>query len=131
MYKNLCSFVERFLSPHLCGFRRGYSTQHALLKLVEDCRNALDKKGCAGAVMTDLSKAFDCLNHELLLAKLHMYGFSKASLDLIHNCLTNRKQRVKLNGSFSTYSDVRQGVPQGSALGPLYLIYTLMICLWG
>ena len=119
MYEQMYSFVERFLSPHLCGFRRGYSTQHALLKLVDDCRKALDKKGCAGAVMMDLSKAFDCLNHELLLAKLYMYGFSKASLDLIHNYLTNRKQRVKVNGSFRTYCDVRQGVPQGSVLGPL------------
>ena len=119
MYEQMYPFVERFLSPYLCGFRRGYSTQHALLNLVEDCRKALDKKGCAGAVMMDLSKAFDCLNHALLLAKLHTYGFKKASLDVIHNYLTNRKQRVKVNGSFSTYSNVRQGVPQGSVLGPL------------
>ena len=65
----------------------------------------------------DLSKAFDCLNHRK--AKLHTYGFTKASLDLIHNYLTNRKQRVKVNGSFSTYRNFRQGVLQGSVLGPL------------
>ena len=124
MYEQMYSFVERFLSPHLCGFRRGYSTQHAQLKLVEDCRKALDKKGCAGAVMMDLSKAFDCLHHELLLAKLHTYGFSRAPLDLIHNYLTNRKQRVNVNGSFSTCSDVGQGVLQGSVSGPfLFDIY--------
>ena len=57
MYEQMYSFVERFLSPHLCGFRRGYSTQHALLKLVEDCRKALDKKGCAGAVIIRLPKS--------------------------------------------------------------------------
>ena len=119
MYEQMYPFVERFLSPHLCGFRRGYSTQHALLKLVEDCRKAIDKRGCSGAVMMDLSKAFDCLNYELLIAKLHTYGFSKTALDLIHNYLPNRKQRVKVNGSFSTYSNVRQGIPQGSVLGPL------------
>ena len=94
MYEQMYPFVERFLSPHLCDFRRGYSTQYALLKLVEDCRKALGKKGCVGTVMMDLSKAFDCLNHELLLAKLHTYGFTKASLDLIHNYLIIRKQRV-------------------------------------
>ena len=67
----------------------------------------------------DLSKAFNCLNHELLLAKLHTHGFTKASLDLIHNYLTNRKQRVKVIGSFSTYNNVRQDVLQGSVSGPL------------
>ena len=65
MYEQMYSFVERFLSPHLCGFRRGYSTQHALQKLVEDCRKALDKKGCPGAIMMDLSKAFDWISQRL------------------------------------------------------------------
>ena len=96
-------FVERFLSPHLCGFQRGYSTQHALLKLVEDCKKASDKRGCGGAVMMDLSKAFDCLNHELFLVKLHTYGFTKVSLDLIHNYLTNGKHE----GHITSQNSVR------------------------
>ena len=66
----------------------------------------------------DLSKAFDCLNHELLIAKLSAYGFSPA-LRLIHSCLSERKQRVKINGSFSTWRETMIGVPQGSVLGPL------------
>ena len=67
----------------------------------------------------DLSKAFDCLSHELLIAKLSAYGFSMSSLRLIHSYLSERKQRVKMNGSFSTWRETMIGVPQGSVFGPL------------
>ena len=67
----------------------------------------------------DLSKAFDTINHELLLAKLHAYGFDEKSLRLIHSYLSDRWQRTKLNNSFSTWAELLQGVPQGSILGPL------------
>ena len=69
--------------------------------------------------MTDLSKAFDCLDHELLIAKLNAYGFSRSALLFVHSYLDNRKQRVKVNGSFSTWTKTSLGVPQGSVLGPL------------
>ena len=67
----------------------------------------------------DLSKAFDCLNHELLVAKLEAYGFSRNALKFIHSYLYKRKQRVKVNGSFSEWKYIDQGVPQGSVPGPL------------
>ena len=71
--------------------------------------------------MTDLSKAFDSISHDLLIAKLNSYGFSKESLNIITNYLSGRKQRTKINDKFSTWRDIVYGVPQGSVLGPLLL----------
>ena len=82
-------------------------------------KKALDYQNCAGAVLTDLSKAFDCLNHDLLIAKLDAYGFKKNSLNFIYDCLKERKQRTKVNNSYSSWKDIQYGVPQGSILGPL------------
>ena len=79
----------------------------------------MDKGGVAGALLTDLSKAFDCLNHGLLIAKLNAYGFSTSVLRLTHSYLNERKQRVKINGSSSTWKETTIGVPQSSILGPL------------
>ena len=67
----------------------------------------------------DLSKAFDCLNHELLITKLEAYGFRRSALKPVHNYLSNRKQRVKTNGSFSCWQESIKGIPQGSVLEPL------------
>ena len=68
----------------------------------------------------DLSKAFNCIRHDLLIANLHAYGFSREALLLVHSYLENRQQRVKINGSFSNYKYPKSGVPQGSVLGPLF-----------
>ena len=69
----------------------------------------------------DLSKAFDTINHELLIAKLHAYGFSTDSIQLVLSYLSNRWQRVKIDGTFSSWAELTQGVPQGSILEPLFL----------
>ena len=69
--------METFLSPYLCGYRKGYSEQHASISLLEKLCLSLDNKGYGGAILMDLCKAFDTLNHNLLIAKLHAYGFSK------------------------------------------------------
>ena len=76
-------------------------------------------KKVAGAILTDLSKAFDCLSHDLLIAKLEAYGFDKSALIFVYDYLKNRKQRIKLNGSYSSWKELLCGVPQGSILGPL------------
>ena len=72
------------------------------------------------AIFMDLSKAFDCIRHDLLSAKLHAYGLSREALLLVYSFLENRQHRVKINGSFSSYKHLRFGVPQGSVLGPLF-----------
>ena len=119
MQNQIISHIDKHLSPYLCGYRKGYSAQNALLSLIEKWKTSLDKGGYAGAIMMDLSKAFDTLNHELLIAKLSAYGFSTPALALIRDYLTNRWQRTKINSEFSSWSELISGVPQGSILGPL------------
>ena len=87
--------------------------------MIEMWRKALDEKKVVGAVLTDLSKAFDCLPHDLLIAKLHAYGFEKSVLTFIHSYLTDRTQRTKVDGEYSNKRILKYGVPQGSILGPL------------
>ena len=87
MEKQIGEYMKNNLSEYLCGYRKGYNAQHALMALIEKWKSSLDNNGYAGAILMDLSKAFDCLNHDLLLAKLHAYGFSKTSLALIRSYL--------------------------------------------
>ena len=113
------------LSPFLCGYRKGYNSQYALIAMIEKWKKSLDTKdsegnlGKFGAVLMDLSKAFDTINHDLLIAKLEAYGFDKNSLNIIKDYLSDRWQRTKVNTSFSDWTELLSGVPQGSVLGPL------------
>ena len=120
MSKQIQPFTSKFISSLLCAFRNGHSTQHALFRLIETCRKTLDEKGVVGMVLMDLSKAYDCLPHDLLIAKLAAYGFGPNSLALISNYLSQRKQRVKVGSTFSEWQEIVSGVPQGSVLGPLF-----------
>ena len=115
----LTDFISDNLSPYLCGYRKGYNCQYALIALIEEWRGKMDNRGHAGAVLMDLSKAFDCMKHDLLLAKLYAYGLSIKACKMIQSYLSNRFQRVKINTSFSSWSKLLLGVPQGSVLGPL------------
>ena len=124
MQKQISDYIGKFLSPFLCGYRKGFSTQYALLTLIERWKFCLDKQGFAGALLMDLSKAFDTINHELLIAKLHAYGFSTDALEVLLSYLQDRWQRVKINTTFSSWTQLLQGVPQGPVLGPIsYNIY--------
>ena len=118
MNEQISNYVDKFLSPYLFGYRRGHSTQQCLMTMIEMWRKALDEQKIAGAVLTDLSKAFDCLSHDLLIAKLHAYGFEKSALNFIYDYLTERTQRTKVDGEYSKKRTLRYGVPQGSILGP-------------
>ena len=119
MFQQMSSFVDNVISPYLCGFRKGYSTQHALLLLMNKINKSLDLKQKVGLMMMDLSKAFDCISHDLIIAKLYAYGFDKCSLKFIYSYLKGRCQRVKINTNYSSWKDVLTGGPQGSVLGPL------------
>ena len=110
-------------------------TQYALLKLTERWKFCLHKQGFAGALLNfyfyfigDLSKVFDTVNYELLIAKLHAYGFSTDALEVPLSNLQDRWQRVKINAIFSSWTQLLQGVPQGSVFGPiLFNIYIINI----
>ena len=97
------------------------------MRLVEYWKLQLDNKKYVGAVLMDLSKAFDCVPHNLLIAKMHAYGFDYDTLSLFLSYLKNRKQGVKVNKTLSHLMTMISGVPQGSILGPIFLIYLQMI----
>ena len=87
--------------------------------MLEKWENAVDNGKIFGALLTDLSKAFDSLSHDLLIAKLNAYGFSLPALKLVHSCLSNRKQHTKTNNAYGSWEEILFGVLQGSILGPI------------
>ena len=119
MSKQIKQYVEKYLSPYLCGYRSGFNSQYALVAMVEKLKKCLDEGGVTGAILMDLSKAFDTINHELLIAKLEAYGFGIDALHIVQSYLSDRWQRTKINTSFSSWEELLCGVPQGSVLGPL------------
>ena len=125
IYEQLQSCFEK-ISPNQCGFRKGFNAQHCLIALIETWKKSVDSGGAFGALITDLSKVFGCLSHDLLIAKLDAYGFDKKSLKLVYSYLSNRKQRVKINDTYNSLGEILFGVPQGSILGPL--LFNIFIC---
>ncbi|KAJ8723159.1 hypothetical protein PYW08_003071 [Mythimna loreyi] len=122
--------LQRFFNKHKLlhtkqfGFTRGRSTTDAGVELLGHIYNAWEDKCDALGIFCDLSKAFDCVNHKTLIRKLHHYGIRNSSLDLLTSYLSDRIQRVDINGQRSHGSVITMGVPQGSILGPfLFLVY--------
>jgi hypothetical protein len=118
MYNRMLKFINKhnIISPNQYGFRAGHSTKHAVIDLVNHILNLLDNKKTVLSVFLDISKAFDCVNHQILLNKLNYYGFR----GLIHSWLTDylnhRYQYVSLNNHTSNITKISIGVPQGSIL---------------
>ena len=119
MYDPIYSYIDKYLSPFLFGFRKGFSTEYCLIVMLKKWKRAIDQGKFAGAILTDLSKAFDCLTHELLTEKLEAYCFDQESLAYVYSYLLGRKQKTRINNSLSQWADITSGVPQGSILGPL------------
>ena len=94
--------------------------------MLEKWKSAVDNKRNFGALLTDLSKALNCLPHDLLRAKLNTHGFSLPALRLVQSYLSNRKQRTTTNSEFSSWEEILFGIPQGSILGPL--LFNIFLC---
>ena len=126
MHKRIYSFLEKYelLYSLQFGFRAQYSTTHALIHMTEAIRSALDSGHVTCGIFVDFQKAFDTVNHEILLQKLEHYGFRGVINDWFRSYLTDRSQKVVINGFESRSNIMKHGVPQGSVLGPiLFLIY--------
>ena len=119
LLNSLSEYAENTLSEFIAAYRKTYSSNNVLLRLIENWKKHLDNKNIVGTVLMDLSKAFDCIPHDLLIAKLHAYGITKKSLTFLYSYLKRRKQGVKINDTESLYQILWSGVPQGSILSPV------------
>ena len=95
-YNQLYDYFDNILFPSQCGFRKGYSPQHFLLVMIEKFKETIERENKFDALLTDLSKAFDCINHPLLIARMYSYGVSPLSINMIFSYLSNRTHRTKI-----------------------------------
>jgi hypothetical protein len=131
IYDRLLDHIEvnNILATEQFGFRPCSSTENASYRLMDEILKSLNNRLMVGGIFCDLQKAFDCVNHNILLTKLEFYGIKGTFLKLIKSYLEGRYQRVLLlnnstSNSYSNWEMIRHGVPQGSVLGPLlFLLY--------
>ena len=107
------------------GFRKNFSTAHPIINLIDSIENAFDQNKFACGVFIDLKKAFDTVDHEILLKKLWHYGIRGIANDWFESYLSNRMEYISINGILSDLLKVSFGVPQGSVLGPLLFPFVL------
>ena len=119
LLENLVNYVDKFLSKFIPAYRESYSSNHALIRLIKNWKKSLDQKIFVGAVLMDLSKAFDSIPHDLLIAKMHAYGFSIDAVTFFYLYLKRRTQNVRINNNDSVFQILLFVVSQGSILGPL------------
>ena len=124
VYRQLYNYLQEnnVLSPLQFGFRPGHTTQDVVVSMVDEWRKALDEDKLVGSIMLDLSKAFDSVDHGIVLRKLDRYGVRGDELMWFRGYLDGRRQRVCVGEAKSNWCDVLKGVPQGSILGPLLFI---------
>ena len=119
IFNQISTYFEAHFSRFLTGFCKNHNTQYPLLNIIQLCKEAFDKGKSVGAIFMDLSKAFDTLIHDLLIAKLEAYRYSENSLNYIRSCFRNCLQRTNVNNNFSLREDIFTGVRQRSILGSL------------
>ena len=103
IHDSLIPFIDKCLSKFIAAYRKSYSSSHVLLRLIENWKKDLDNKKFVGAVLMDLSKAFDCIPHDLLIAKMDAYGFNESALTFFFSYLKRRKQNVRINNTCSVF----------------------------
>ena len=126
MSNQLSLYFKKILSKVKCGFRKGFSTQHFLLLMLEKWIHAVDNKNVFGALLTDLSKAIDCICCDPVITKLNTYSLSLPTLKLVYNYIQNRKQRAKNGTAYSLWQEIFWEVPLGSILGSL--LFNIYLC---
>ena len=99
LHENLTNYVNTFLSKFISAYRKSYSKNHVLIRLIENWKKSRDEKRFVGAVLMDLSKAFDSILHDLLIAKMYAYRFSINAVTFFYSYLKGRKQNVKINNT--------------------------------
>ena len=119
LFEEINDQMQSKFSKHLTGFHKNHSTQNVLLVMIKKLNLFWIKKLKEGALFIDFSKAFDTLDHSLLLAKLNAYGFDN-SLNFVQSYLTNRFKRCAIENHFSNLCEITNGVSQGSILGPFF-----------
>jgi hypothetical protein len=126
IHQQLYDYLQQhsILHPAQSGFRPQHTTQDVIVSMVDAWRKALDKNKLVGAALVDLSKAFDLVNHSVLLRKMSSYGVRGKEWKWFQDYLTGRRQRVCVGEEKSGWTNIMKGVPQGSILGPLlFTIY--------
>ena len=124
LYNRLIKYIDKFqiLYKYQFGFRKNHSTEHALIEITDQIRLAMDNNKITCGIFVDLSKAFDTVNHHILLGKLENYGIRGKGLELFKSYLSDRKQYVNIDNCKSQTQQISCGVPQGSVLGPLLFL---------